>query len=72
MPKDDVLQVGEAGTMQLVALKQEGEERGLSELFKNAKKFYGVLGSDKLPPHPCNLNTSSKCQLGSGQGFPER
>ena len=72
-PKDDVLRVGEAGTMQLVALKQDGEDRGLSVFFKNAKGFHSVLGSDKLPPHPCNLNaSSSKCQLGSGQGFPDR
>jgi len=71
-PKDDVLRVGEAGTMQLVALKQDGEERGLSVFFKNTKSFHSVLGSDKLPPPPCNLHaSSSRCQLGSGQGFPE-
>jgi hypothetical protein len=72
-PKDDVLQIGEAGQKQLVAVKQEGEERGLAALFeKDKRNVKGVLGPDCLPPLPCNLNMSSKYQLGSGQGYPER
>lgn len=72
-PKDDVLQIGEAGQKQLVAVKQEGEERGLAALFeKDKRKVQGVLGPDGLPPLPCNLNSSSKYQLGSGQGYPEK
>lgn len=72
-PKDDVLQIGEAGQKQLVAVKQEGEERGLAALFeKDKRNVQGVLGPDGLPPLPCNLNPSSKYQLGSGQGYPEK
>ncbi|KAL1965164.1 hypothetical protein VTN77DRAFT_6077 [Rasamsonia byssochlamydoides] len=72
-PKDDVLQIGEAGQKQLVALKQEGEERGLAALFeKDKRNVQGVLGPNGLPPLPCNLNTSAKYQLGSGQGYPEK
>lgn len=74
VPKDDVLQLGEAGQKQLVAVKEEGEERGLAALFEKDKKtVQGVLGPDSLPPLPCNLNAfSSKYQLGSGQGYPDK
>ena len=49
-PKEEVLQIGDAGQKQLVAVKEEGE-RGLSAFFekdKNAAK--GVLGPDGMPP----------------------
>ncbi|EAW10053.1 putative NADH-ubiquinone oxidoreductase 21 kDa subunit [Aspergillus clavatus NRRL 1] len=71
-PKDDILQIGEAGEKQLIAVKQQGEERGLAAVFEQGKKnIQGVLGATGLPPAPCNLNaSSSKYQLGHGQGYP--
>ncbi|ODM22197.1 hypothetical protein SI65_03043 [Aspergillus cristatus] len=72
-PKDDVLQIGEAGQKQLVSVKQEGEQRGLAALFEKDKKgIQGVLGPNGLPPTPCNLNASAtKYQLDHDNGYPE-
>jgi hypothetical protein len=52
-PKDDVLQIGDAGKNQLVTVQKEGEEGGLAK-FLVAKKDAGkaVLGEDGLPPKP--------------------
>jgi hypothetical protein len=35
-PKDDVLKIGQAGEQQLVAVKEQGEERGLAALFEQS------------------------------------
>ncbi|KAI9924045.1 hypothetical protein AWENTII_003941 [Aspergillus wentii] len=72
-PKDDVLQIGEAGAKQLVDVKQQGEERGLAALFeKNQKGVQGVLSTSGLPPLPCNLSSStSKYELGDDHGYPD-
>ncbi|KAJ5483640.1 hypothetical protein N7530_002886 [Penicillium desertorum] len=52
-PKDDVLKIGQAGEQQLVAVKEQGEERGLAALFEQDKKsVQGVLGANGLPPQP--------------------
>ncbi|BDD61926.1 hypothetical protein MAP00_006940 [Monascus purpureus] len=70
-PKDDVLQIGEAGSKQLAAVKQEGEERGLAAFFEKDKKgAEGVLASNGLPVTPCNLNASSKYKLDGEHGYP--
>ncbi|KAF9883593.1 hypothetical protein FE257_003146 [Aspergillus nanangensis] len=71
-PKDDVLQIGEAGAKQLVSVKQQGEERGLAGLFeKDQKGIQSVLGPNGLPPLPCNLKSSApKYELGSEHGYP--
>ncbi|KAF4551853.1 NADH-ubiquinone oxidoreductase 21.3 kDa subunit-like protein 1 [Elsinoe fawcettii] len=51
-PKDDVLQIGEAGSKQLVTVKEEGE-KGLAAFFeKNSKAGVSVLGPNGLPPLP--------------------
>ena len=51
-PKEDVLQIGDAGSQQLVALKEEGE-KGLSAFFQKDKSaFASVLGPNGLPPLP--------------------
>jgi hypothetical protein len=77
-PKDDVLKIGEAGEQQLVAVKEQGEERGLAALFEQDKKsIQGVLGANGLPPLPCNINTASKAtqskyELGTENGYPEK
>ncbi|KAJ5149328.1 hypothetical protein N7448_000906 [Penicillium atrosanguineum] len=74
-PKDDVLQIGEAGEKQLVDVKEQGEERGLAALFeKDKKSIQGVLGANGLPPTPCNINTStrssSQYEMGQEQAYP--
>ena len=72
-PKEDVLQIGEAGQKQLVAVKQEGEERGLAALFEKDKKgIQGILGPNGLPPLPANLNPEPKYKLGAEQAYPEK
>lgn len=69
-PKEEVLQIGEAGEKQLISLKQHGEERGLAGLFQKDKNgIRGVLGPNGLPPTPCNLN-SSKYQIDNDHGYP--
>lgn len=76
-PKDDVLQVGEAGEKQLVSVKEQGEERGLAALFeKDQKSIQSVLGANGLPPTPCNINpvaqsSQSQYEMGHGQGYPD-
>ncbi|CAG7935706.1 unnamed protein product [Penicillium nalgiovense] len=77
-PKDDVLKIGQAGEQQLVAVKEQGEERGLAALFEQDKKSVrGVLGANGLPPNPCNVNAApkpsqSKYELGTENGYPEK
>ncbi|KAJ5963342.1 NADH dehydrogenase (complex I) 21kDa subunit [Penicillium vulpinum] len=77
-PKEDILKIGQAGEQQLVAVKEQGEERGLAALFEQDKKsIQGVLGANGLPPSPCNLNTiskssQSKYELDSEHGYPEK
>ncbi|KAJ5113570.1 hypothetical protein N7456_002104 [Penicillium angulare] len=62
-PKDDVLQLGEAGAKQLVSVKEQAEERGLAALFEQDKKsIQGVLGANGLPPTPAGMNTTPVAQ----------
>ena len=76
-PKDDVLQIGEAGEKQLVSVKEQGEERGLAALFeKDQKSIQGVLGTNGLPPTPCNINSApqpsqSKYEITRDQSYPD-
>lgn len=59
-PKDDVLQLGEAGNKQLVSVKEEGE-KGLAQFFakeKGASK--SVLGPNGLPPLPASRHLKGK------------
>lgn len=73
VPKEDVLQVGEAGEKQLIAAKQEGEERGLAAHFeKDKSSIKAILGPDGLPPLPAKLNKSSAYELSSNQAYPEK
>ncbi|KAK5019550.1 hypothetical protein LTR39_000300 [Cryomyces antarcticus] len=56
-PKDEVLQIGEAGAKQLVAVKEEGE-KVLSAFFQKDKKAaVGVLAPGGLPVFPTPLGT---------------
>ncbi|KAI9827060.1 MAG: hypothetical protein M1819_007052 [Sarea resinae] len=74
-PKDDVLQIGEAGSKQLVEVQQEGE-KGLATLFEKDKKtIAGVLGKNGLPPLPANLARNPRDRnyvLDHESGFPEQ
>lgn len=55
-PKDEVLQIGDAGAKQLVAVREEGQ-KGLSAYFgKDKNNMVGVLGPNGLPPMPSNLS----------------
>lgn len=59
-PKDDVLQIGDAGEKQLVQVNQEGEEKGLAALFeKNKESTASIFGRDGLPPFPSGMNRVS-------------
>ncbi|KAK5127573.1 hypothetical protein LTR85_006913 [Meristemomyces frigidus] len=59
-PKEDVLQIGDAGTQQLVAVKEEGE-KGLSAFFEKDKNaFKGVLGPSGMPPLPTTMHPQGK------------
>ena len=52
-PKEDVLQIGDAGAKQLVEVKEEGEEKGLAALFeKDSKSVSSIFGPNGLPPFP--------------------
>jgi hypothetical protein len=52
-PREDVLQIGDAGKKQLVTVQQEGELGGLARYFA-AEKGLGraVLDAEGLPPTP--------------------
>lgn len=76
-PKDDVLQIGEAGAKQLIEIQEQGQERGLAGLFeKDKKSVQGIFGANGLPPTPANINTvaqasQSKYEINTEQGYPE-
>ena len=78
-PKDDVLQIGDAGAKQLVQVKQEGEEKGLAALFeKDKKSMAAVLGPDGLPPFPSGMSRAAPqggkkyvMDIDREEGFPE-
>lgn len=59
-PKEDVLQIGDAGNKQLVEVKEEGE-RGLSAFFEKQKgAAKGVLGPNGMPPLPTSQHPTDK------------
>lgn len=78
-PKDNVLQIGEAGAKQLVQVKQEGEQKGLAAFFEKDKNVTaGIFGPDGLPPFPSGMSRTSPVggkryvmDADREQGFPE-
>ena len=59
-PKDGVLQIGDAGSKQIVAVKEEGQ-KGLPAFFeKDKKSISGVLATNGLPPSPSNLGQNAR------------
>ncbi|KAL9030911.1 MAG: hypothetical protein Q9196_001019 [Gyalolechia fulgens] len=66
-PKEDVLQLGAAGTKQLVQLRKEGEERGLAALFEKDKTgVASILGANGIPPFPTG---ASRLSLQGGRKY---
>ena len=58
-PKDDVLQLGDAGAKQLIEVRQEGE-KGLAHIFaKDKSSISSVLGNGGMPPFPPGANRAS-------------
>ncbi|GAB7346565.1 hypothetical protein MBLNU457_5757t2 [Dothideomycetes sp. NU457] len=59
-PREDVLQIGDAGNKQLVSVKEEGE-KGLSAFFQKQKQAgLSVLGPNGVPPLPTSRHPQSK------------
>ncbi|KAL9596415.1 MAG: hypothetical protein Q9219_005799 [cf. Caloplaca sp. 3 TL-2023] len=59
-PKEEILQVGDAGTKQLVEVQHEGEEKGLAALFEKEKtSIASILGANGLPPFPTGASRLS-------------
>ncbi|KAL1978045.1 hypothetical protein VTN31DRAFT_904 [Thermomyces dupontii] len=72
-PRDDVLQIGDAGQKQLVAVKQEGEGKGVAAVFeRDRNSIKNVLDANGLPPLPVNLNSNAKYQVDREHGYPEK
>lgn len=46
------LLAGEEGSKQLIAVKQDGREKGLAMFFEQQKAVGSVLGEDGMPPFP--------------------
>jgi hypothetical protein len=57
------LLVGDAGTQQLVALKEEGE-KGLAAFFGGGGAGGGVLGEGGMPPMPVSFRTKEHVDYG--------
>lgn len=78
-PRDDVLQLGDAGAKQLVQVKQDGEETGLAAFFEKEKNSTAsIFGSDGLPPFPSGMSRTSPVggrkyvmDADREQGYPE-
>ncbi len=78
-PKDNVLQIGDAGAKQLVQVKQDGEQRGLAAFFEKEKTgTASIFGSNGLPPFPSGMSRTSPLggrkyvmDADREQGFPE-
>ena len=59
-PKDDILQIGDAGTKQLVQVKEEGEQQGLAAFFERERKGIPiVLDPSGMPPFPAGASRVS-------------
>ena len=78
-PKENVLQIGDAGAKQLVQVKQEGEQKGLAAFFEKEKSnAASIFGPNGLPPFPSGMSRVSPVggrkyvmDPDREQGFPE-
>lgn len=79
-PKGDILQVGEAGTKQLVQVHKDGEEKGLAAFFEGSKHATtGIFGPNGLPPFPTGMSRDAPAggkqyvmDQDRAEGFPDR
>lgn len=78
-PKENALQIGDAGTKQLVQVQQEGEDKGLAALFeRETTSVASVLGANGMPPFPTGASRMSPdggrryvMDIDREEGFPE-
>ncbi|KAL8953800.1 MAG: hypothetical protein Q9222_000365 [Ikaeria aurantiellina] len=78
-PKEDILQLGDAGAKQLVQVQNKGESKGLAAYFKQEKiGIASVLNANGMPPFPTGANRTSPeggrkyvVDLDRENGFPE-
>ena len=60
-PRDEVLQIGQAGTKQMVQVREEAEgSGGLSQYFEK-RKDATTFGDGGLPPLPTGMNREFTC-----------
>lgn len=79
-PKEEVLQIGDAGAKQLVQVKQEGEEKGLAAFFaKDEGNTASIFGPGGLPPFPSGMSRTSPVggrkyvmDADRAEGYPEK
>lgn len=58
-PKENILKIGDAGSQQLVEIKQAGEERGLAAFLEGNKQgVTAVFDAQGLPPMPPSVNAT--------------
>ena len=78
-PKENGLQIGDAGSKQLMQLKQQAEQSGLAAFFEKEKNFSAsIFGPDGLPPFPSGMSRASPVggrqyvmDADREQGYPE-
>ena len=71
-PKEEVLKIGDAGSQQLVEIKQAGEERGLAAYFESNKSgVAAVLDAQGLPPKPPSLKPK-RYEIDGDHGYPSK
>lgn len=78
-PKENVLQIGDAGAKQLVEVKKAGEEKGLSAYFEKEKNATAsIFGPTGLPPFPSGMSRTSAeggrkyvMDIDRNEGYPE-
>jgi hypothetical protein len=69
-PKDDVLQLGDAGKKQLVEVKEQGSSGGIAVfLAKDASVGKSVLGAGGLPPKPPTTYGAKPYNLHADQSY---
>lgn len=59
-PKDDTLLIGDAGSKQLIQVREDGEQKGLAAFFEGKKNITAsIFGPDGLPPLPSGMSRAS-------------
>ena len=59
-PRDNTLEIGEAGENHLVQVKQEGKDKGLAAYFEKERSgAKSIIGANGLPPFPSGMSQKS-------------